>query len=166
MTSGKKILGVTISVVAVLLVGKISLGFLNQPDDRTLITEAIKEAQKASKDGRPGGVLDFLSLNLSLNDAEIPAGRSDIANYIKNSKPDFEFTKIEPVITGEDARIESPATVKIGVAMFSKEVTIPNVVIKLKKEVDHDWLIIPKKSWKITEIRADVTDLASLSMGN
>ena len=63
MATGKKILGVTGGIVGLLLIGKVGLGFLNQPDDKTLITEAIKEAQKASKEGRPGGVMDFLSVS-------------------------------------------------------------------------------------------------------
>ena len=166
MTSGKKILGVTAGFVAVLLIGKVGLGFLNQPDDKTLIAEAVKEAQKAGKEGRPGGVLDFLSLDLKVNDEKMDGVRSEVASYVKNSKPDIEFTKLEPIITGDEARIESPATVKIGVAMFTKEVTIPKVVINLKKEVDHDWLFIPRKSWKITGIRASAEDLSSLSPGN
>ena len=140
---------------------------MNQPDDKTLIAEAIKEAQKAGKEGRPGGVLDFLDLpKLKVNEVEASGAAPDISSYIKNQKPDIIFTKIEPIITGDDARIESPATVKIGVAMLSVEKTIPNVVINLKKEVGHDWLIIPKRSWKITEIRVSADDLASLSMGN
>jgi hypothetical protein len=167
MTSGKKILGVTGSIVLLLATGKIGLGFLNQPDDKTLITEAIKEAQKAGKEGRPGGVIEFLDIpQLKVNDVEANGAGKDISNYIKNMKPDIEFTKIEPIITGDDARIETPATVKVGVAMFSKDMTLPNVVINLKKEVVHEWLFIPKKSWKITEIRAPAADLASFASGN
>ena len=167
MTSGKKILGVTATVVGLLMIGKIGLGFLNQPDDKTLIVEAVKEAQKAGREGRPGGVLDFLDLpKLQLNGEDATGAAPQIANYVKNSKPDIEFTKIEPIVTGDDARIETPATVKIGVAMFTKDVTIPNVVINLKKEVEHEWLFIPKKSWKITQIRANPADLASFSSGN
>jgi hypothetical protein len=166
MTSGKKILTVTGCIVGVLLIGKVGLGFLNQPDDKTLISQAIKEAQSASKEGRPGGVLDFLSFDLDVNGNKVEGTRRDIAQYIKNSKPDIELTSIEPIITGEDARLETPATVKIGVAMFSKAVTIPSVVVNLKKEVDREWFIIPKKSWKITQIRADLSELTSMSMGN
>ena len=167
MTSGKKILGVTGGIVLLLAVGKIGLGFLNQPDDKTLITEAIKEAQKASKEGRPGGVLDFLDIpQLKVNEVEAAGASKDIANYVKNMKPDIEFTKIEPIITGDDARIETTAKVKIGVAMFTRDMKLPNVVINLKKEVDHEWLFIPKKSWKITEIRAPDADLASFWSGN
>ena len=166
MTSGKKILGVTGGLVLLLVVGKIGLGFLNQPDDKTLITDAVLEAQKAGREGRPGGVLDFLDIpQLKINGEDAPFGGKEVANYVKNSKPDITFTKIEPIITGDDARIESPATVKIGIAMFSKDMTIPKVIINLKKEVDHEWLFIPKKSWKIVEIRADAADLASFSSG-
>ena len=166
MTSGKKILTVTGSIVGLLLVGKIALGFLNQPDDKTLIAQAIKEAQQAGREGKPGAVMDFLSKGLMVNGQAIDVSRSEIAKYINNSKPDIEFQTIEPIVTGEDARLESPATLKVGVAMFSKTVTIPNVVVNLQKEVDREWFIIPKKSWKITQIRASVDDLTSLFMGN
>jgi hypothetical protein len=167
MTSGRKILGVTGGVVGLLIIGKIGLGFLNQPDDKTLITAAIKEAQSAGKEGRPGGVLEFLDLGqLKVNDMAASGTGRDISNYIKNQKPDIEFTKIEPIVTGEDARLESPATVKIGIAMLSKTVTLPNVVVNLKKVEDREWFIIPRKSWKITEIRAPIEDLMSISLGN
>ena len=166
MATGKKILGVTGGIVGLLLIGKVGLGFLNQPDDKTLITEAIKEAQKASKEGRPGGVMDFLSVSLNVNGSEIEGNRREVWNMIKDQKPDIEFTKIEPIITGEDARFESPANVKVGIAMISRTVTIPNVVINLKKEEAREWFIIPKKSWKITQIRAPMEDLTSLFMGN
>jgi hypothetical protein len=166
MTSGKKILSATGGLVLLLLVGKIGLGFMNQPDDKTLIAAAIKEAQNAGKEGRPGGVLDFLSVSLNVNGSDVEGNRGEIAKYIKNSKPDIELTNIEPIITGEEARLESPANVKIGIAMLSKTVTIPNVVVNLKKEVGRDWFIIPRKSWKITQIRAPIEDFTSLFMGN
>ena len=166
MATGKKILGVTGGIVGLLLLGKIGLGFLNQPDDKTLITEAIKEAQKASREGRPGGVMDFLSVSLNVNGAEVEGNRREVWNMIKDQKPDIEFTKIEPIITREDARFESPANVKVGIAMISRTVTIPNVVINLKKEEARQWFIIPEKSWKITQIRAPMEDLTSLFMGN
>jgi len=165
MTSGSKILGVTAGVVLLLVVGKVGLGFLNQPDDKTLIVEAVKEAQKAGREGRPGGVLDFLSTSLKVNETEATGSRGQIADYIKNQKPDIEFTKIEPQIFGDEARIESPATVKIGIGPISQDITIPNTVINLKREDDKEWFIIPKKKWKITEIRASLGDLPSLPMG-
>ena len=104
MTSGKKILGVTGGVVAVLVLGKIGLGFLHQPDDKTLILEAVQEAQKASREGRPGGVLDFLSVaSLKVNDQDATGSRRDIADYIKKQKPDIQFKEVDPKIFGETA---------------------------------------------------------------
>lgn len=166
MTSGKKILGITGGVVVLLLVGKVALGFLNQPDDKTLIREAVLEAQKASREGRPGGVLDFLSNSLVVNEGEAGGYKGEIAKFIKNQKPDVEFQSLEPQIFGETARIETQGSVKVSILSFTKDVPIPNVVINLKKEVDHEWLIIPKKSWKITEIRAPMVDFSSFSLGN
>ena len=166
MTSGTKILGVTGGIVAVLIIGKIGLGFLHQPDDKTLILDAIKEAQKAGKEGRPGAVLDFFDFSkLKFNGEDAGFGGKEMADYVKNSKPDIVFTTLEPIITGENARIESSATIKIAVGPFKKDVPISNVVINLKKEIDREWFIIPKKTWKITEIRASLDDLSSFSMG-
>lgn len=166
MTSGNKILGVTGGIVLLLVVGKVGLGYLNQPDDKTLIAEAVKEAQKAGREGRPGGVMDFLSPNLNVNGTPVEGAGSSIKDYIKNQKPDIEFTKVEPQVFGDTARIESPATVKVGIGPISQTITIPDTVIELKREDDKEWFIIPKKSWKITEIRASLADLPSLPMGN
>lgn len=165
MTSGKKILSFTGGIVALLIVGKVGLGFINQPDDKTLITEALKEAQKAGREGRPGGVLDFLSFDVSINEEKMSGSRREIADKIKEMKPDIEFTKVEPIITGENARLESPATVKISIGPISRDVPISNAVITLKKQDDRDWLIIPRKSWKITDIRVSAEDLANFSTG-
>ena len=167
MTSGKKILGVTGGVVAVLVLGKIGLGFLHQPDDKTLILEAVKEAQKASREGRPGGVLDFLSVaSLKVNDQDATGSRRDIADYIKKQKPDIQFKEVDPKIFGETAIMETSATVKVSLGPISQEVPIPKATINLKKEEDREWFIIPKKSWKITEINASLGDLPSLPLGN
>lgn len=166
MTSGKKILGITGGVVVLLLLGRIGLGFLNQPDDKTLIVAALKEAQTASKEGKPGGVMDFISPYLKVNETETEGMRGQIANYIKNSKPEVEFTKVEPQIFGEEARIETPAKVNFGVGPFSSGMTIPNVVVKFKKEEDKEWFIIPKKKWKISAIELPVDSLSSLMNGN
>ncbi|MBI1331589.1 MAG: hypothetical protein JST12_21195 [Armatimonadetes bacterium] len=166
MTSGKKILAFTGTVVLLLVVGRVGLGFLNQPDDKTLIVEAVKEAQKASREGQPGGVLDFLSLDLKLNGDETSGSRRNIADYVKNQKPDIEFTTLEPQIFGDQATIESDAKVKMGFGGFTPEVTIHDAKIYLKKEDDREWFIIPKKSWKITEIRASLSELPSLNLGS
>jgi hypothetical protein len=166
MTSGKKILGITGGVVALLLLGKIGLGFLNQPDDKTLILAAIKDAQTASKEGKPGGVMDFLSPYLKVNENEAGGMRGQIANYIKNSKPEIEFTKVEPQVFGEDARIESPAKVNFGIGPLSSGVEIPNVVVKFKKEEDKEWFIIPRKKWKITAIELPTDSLTNFMNGN
>ncbi len=165
MTSGKKILGITGGIVALLVVGKVGLTLIRQPDDMTLIKEAILEAQKAGREGRPGGVLDFLDPNLTINDTVVTGSQRQIADKIKSLKPDIQFTKIEPIITGDNARIETPATVKIVFGPMSKDIPIENTVINLKKTEDRQWVIFPKKSWKITDIRVSEADLNAFTMG-
>lgn len=152
MKSGQKILAVTFGLILVLVLGRIAIGFINQPDDKTLIMTALKEAQKASKEGKPGGVLDLLSRDLEVNAQEASGFRGEAAKYIRNMKPDVEFQDADPQINGENARLETSAKMKIGMLGISREINIPQVTINLVKEESREWLLIPVKSWKITNI--------------
>lgn len=161
MDSGKKILVVTGGVVAALIVGRVAIGFLNQPDDKTLIMNALKEAQTASKEGKPGGVLDFLSSDLTVNQTEATGAKRNIADYIKKMKPDVEFKESEPQVMGESAKLETSAKVTIGILTMTKSFDLPSTVIRFEKEESREWLIIPKKSWKIKSIEVPMESLAS-----
>lgn len=162
MASGNKILAVTLGIIGGFIAIKIAIGFLNQPSDKELIRDAITEAQKASREGRSGGVLEFLSKDLVVNQTEAGTSRSSIADYIKKMKPDVSFAESEPDIQGDSARLETDAKVTFAILGFSRSIDIPKTIIRFQKVESADWLIIPKKSWKITNIEVPTESLVNL----
>lgn len=165
MARGGKILAVTGGVVALLLVGKLALGLLSNVDDKTLIVEAVKDGLKASKEGRPGGVLEKLSASLTVNGEGSPGAKGQIADYIKKLKPDVEFKTLEPQVFGDEARIETPATMAVHILGMNQSVDLKNVTITLKREDTYEYLIFPKKAWRITDVRVDVNALDMFNGG-
>ncbi len=163
MARGGKILIVTGSVVALLLGGKLALGLFTKVDDKTLIAEAVKDGLKASKEGRPGGVLEKLSASLTVNGEGSPGAKGQIADYIKKLKPDVEFKTLEPQVFGDEARIETPATMSVNLLGMNRSVDIKNVTITLKREDTYEYLIFPKKAWRVADVRVDVSALDMFS---
>lgn len=156
MAETKKVVGVCFALAFVLIGAKVGLSMMNAKDDKTLINEAVQNAIKASKDGKPGGVLDFLSTKVKFNNSELSTGRGEVANFIKNSKPEFEFSNLDPQVFDTNARIETSAKMKVGVLNFQQSVDVPKVIIHLEKEEDREWLIIPHRTWRITNIEAEI----------
>lgn len=156
MAETKKVVAGFLGLAVVLVGVKVGLAMMNQKDDATLINEAVNQAVLASKEGKPGGVMEFLSANLKFNGTEVASDKGRIANFVKNSKPEFEFASLTPQIFDTNARIETAAKMKIGILKFTQDVEIPKVIIHLEKEEDREWLIIPKRTWRITNIEAEI----------
>jgi hypothetical protein len=142
-----------VAIVAVAGVLLLLRSSLFGPSDRQLIREAVEQSAQASREGRPGGVLEYLSKSLTFND--IPAeSRAEIAKFISQSKPEVEIRNPEPVISGNTAEIVTPVQVKFSYLAFSFDQEIPNVRIVLQKEAGTKWLIVPTKKWRIVSITA------------
>ncbi len=159
MKQGTRILVVTGGIVALLIGAKFAMSLLNQPSDETLIAEAVKDGLKASKEGRPGGVLDKISANLTVNGDDTPGARPQIADYVKKLKPDVEFTSLKPQVFGDEARIETPAKMSVSLLGMSQSVNLDKVTITLQRENTYEYLIFPRKAWKVTDVKVDVNAL-------
>src|SRR4051812_26701147 len=93
-------------ILAVLVVGgKFIYNVLNKVDDKTQIQQALAEAIKASKEGRPGSVVDKLADNFKVN--EVQASTRQIADFVKNNHPEVNVKDTEPVVSGDTAQITS-----------------------------------------------------------
>jgi len=138
----------------ILLVGARILMSLGGQDDKKLVREALAESIKASREGRPGGVMDKISDKLTVNDARFSRGQ--IANVIRNSKPEVEVLQQDPVIIGEEAQITSPVKVRIPLPVGNGSAfdrTINDVTLVFAKESATEWLIIPTSKWRLTEVK-------------
>jgi len=138
----------------VVVVGVKAFLTMRGPSDDVLVKQALDEAIKASKEGRPGGVMDYLSDSLTIN-AESPTRRK-IADFIKQSHPEIQVQNSEPVIRESEgtAQINSPVHIKLTMPLGGSTVerTIPNVTLRFQREDAREWLIIPTRQWRLKEV--------------
>jgi hypothetical protein len=142
------------TVLVLLVGGRVMITVTHPQDDKTLIQKALTESIQASKEGRPGGVMDKLSDNIKYNGQNGSGYQRDIARFIKNSKPDIQVENLDPVVSGDEATIVSPVTLTVSMLGQSMSKRVKEVTLVFKKEEDHDFLIIPSTRWKLAEVRA------------
>jgi hypothetical protein len=163
--SGKKAALILLGIAAALVVVRFVV-FAERKDDATLIREALAESILASKEGRPGGVMDKISEQFKLNDQQ--PGVRQIADIIRKNKPDVQVLKPDPVVNESQgtAQIYSPVKLSLSFLNQNFDTEIPNVTIKFKREDSRQWLIFPAKQWRVTEVTVPPESLPNLpSMG-
>jgi hypothetical protein len=129
------------------------LYFVTAPSDEVLIRRAITDATQASREGRPGPVLDYLSKLFTFNGVPI-MDRGEISKYVRLARPDIEFGPFEPEVSGDQAVVVADVHVKFSFQGAGIDQTIPNVRIQLARESGLRWLVLPGKKWRVTEVTA------------
>jgi len=156
-------IAIALLAIAGILFGYRVVSDLNaRGNDETQIRVALNESIKASKDGKAGGVLDLFSQNLTLNRQEMPVDRRQIAQFIKDYKPDVEIPNQEVQVIGEEARIISPMELSIG--PFGTR-TVSEATFVFKRESDRLYGIIPSSKWRLTDVTVDETAIQDLVTG-
>ncbi len=141
-------LGIAIGATVVVGGAAISLGLFGGPSDKEQIQKALDEAILASKEGRPGGVVEYISAKFQVNDAQY--GTRDIAKAVKDLRPTVEIANREPSIAGNIASITS--SVKLSVSLPPVNVNLQNVKMSFERENSRKWLIFPSKTWRMTQV--------------
>src|SRR5580658_486734 len=85
-------------LLVLLIGGKVILSVTHPQDDKKMIQDALSESILASKEGRPGGVMDKLSANIKYNNQDVGGSERDIARYIRSNKPDIVVENTDPDI--------------------------------------------------------------------
>jgi hypothetical protein len=147
--TAKTIVAIVVTVV-VLMAIRIGISMANRPDDQKLIQAALADAVEASKEGRPGGVIDLLSKNLKVNEQEVGTNMRQVADFVRKQKPDVEVLEPRAQITGEEGRIVSPVELDLG--LLGKR-TLKEVTMIFRKEDATEYLIIPVTKWRLVEVR-------------
>lgn len=148
-------LGVLIGLAALLGAALFLLG--RGPSDRELILRALEESVRAGKEGRAGGVLEYLSESFTINRLD-PGSRGDISRFVREARPDVTVLRPEPIVRGDTATITSPVRVKLSARFLEFDRTFDNVIIRFRKETGTRYGILPTRNWKIVSVEApDVT---------
>jgi len=135
--------------LAVFGIKYIAVTFFGPPDE-VLVKEALDRAIVASREGRPGGVLENISSQLKLN-SDMPSS-GQIANFIKNNHPDVQVEKTDAIVNGDTARITSPIRVKVSFLGTNIDQRVDSVSMVFKREEAHEWLVIPVKAWRLDQV--------------
>ena len=145
-----------LALVLGLVVGfRIVTLLMGQGDDKAMIQETLRQSLQASREGKSGSVLEALSNSLKVNDNEATGNFRQIANFIKNQKPDIEVSNQEPIVTGDEARITSPVKIHTSLPIVGdKTVTVKDVVMVFKRETGREYLVFPVKKWRLAEVQA------------
>ncbi len=154
---------ILLGAVLVLLVGvRVIMGVLRPPNDKALILQALSASIKASKEGRPGGVMDKISANIKYNGENEGGNSREIARFIRNSRPEVTVFQMNPIVTGDEATIISPIDLSVSLLGINQSRHLNEVTMVFRKEEDHDWLIIPSRRWKLAEVHVPSSSVDSL----
>ncbi len=148
MSKQVKVILAAVAVLVVFFGGAFASGLFGGQSDEQMIKAALDEAVLASKEGRPGGVLEFISQRFAVNGMKY--GTGDISKTIKDLRPNVEIENPTPNITGNSATIVSP--VRLAVSLPPIGTTLSEVTITFAKENGTKWLIFPVKKWRMVEV--------------
>ncbi len=137
---------------------------LGQKDDATLIKDSLRQSLEASRKGEPGGVLDLLSNSLTVNGESQSGMTTQVADFIRKQRPEVEVENQQPIVTGDEARITSPVTIKADIPIVgSQTIQMKDVVLTFQKETARSLLIFPVKKWRLTGVTAPSDGLSGLA---
>jgi hypothetical protein len=142
------VLGAVAAVIVALLVVRM----VNRPSDEEMIRRALQESLQASKEGRPGGVLDLLSRDLTVN--EVDPGRGQIARFVRDSRPDVDVLDDTPFIAGDEARIVSPVRIRAAILGYTMDRQIEDVTLIFRRERGREWVVLPVDKWRLYSVHA------------
>ena len=129
--------------VVIVVIGWFMFG--PKPSDSDQIKNALESALKASKEGRPGGVVEFLAGDVVVNGNHYDVNRQ-FTSFIRRFHPDITVGAVNPDINGDSATVTSD----IQFTVFNKTVSLPGVTFTFKRVHETKWLVFPSDDWKIT----------------
>ncbi len=129
---------VAVAIVVFLLVGA-------KHDDKAEIETALKNTLQASREGRPGGVVEYLASDVVVNGEHYNVNRQ-FDDFIRKYHPDITLGEVKPDIVGDKATVTS----EIQFSVANQSVDIPDVTFNLQRQQTRKWLVIPSQEWKVT----------------
>jgi hypothetical protein len=130
------------------------------PRDSEAIRMALRASIEASREGRPGGVLEKLSFQFRIND-ESPGTMFDIAKFVREQKPDVTIPEPSDdaiVVTGDEAQLTTPVKVK----MPMMDLDLDEVTIRFRKEQSLAYFFLPVKVWKVHSVSVPEGSIPSM----
>lgn len=152
-----------IAILIVLIGVRVVVGLKPQEDDRTAIRRVLSESIAASREGRPGGVMDKLSSGLKVNNEEAGSNLREVANFIKKQRPEIVVSNPNPIVTGDEARITSPVEMSVSFLGQTRNIHLKDVTLLFRREDARTFGVVPTKTWKLAEVTGATPSIADLT---
>ncbi len=159
----KKAFVTGIFILVALVVLRVAIGLSSHPSDQQQIQTALDDSIQASREGRPGGVLDLLSKNLTFNGEDASGYQGQVAQFIKKQRPDVTVVQPNPIVTGDEAQIVSPVNITVSLLGQTKTFNLKDVILTFHREQTMKFLIFPTTRWELTEVRAQTPPALDIS---
>lgn len=116
--------------------------------DEDQIRVALQDSIRASREGRGGGVLEYLSREFEVNGNKYGTGA--IADQVRKTKPDVTVMKTEPNVIGQLATLDSP--VELSLTLPNMKFNLSKVHFVFEKEESRKWGLFPAHEWKLSKV--------------
>lgn len=139
-----------IAIPILVYAGKAAQVMLFAPSDNQQIEKVFYEAIVASREGKPGSLIDKLSFKFKVNGME--PGMRKVADFIRDSKPELQASYNTPSIHDNEGLMTSNVKIKAQYLAFSFDGEVKNVEFVFKKESTQVWLFIPSSTWRLEQV--------------
>jgi hypothetical protein len=150
-----KTLKIVAGSLAVLIVVRVGIGLQDHRSDKQQITDELQRSIQASKEGRPGSVFEMLSDKVKFNEQDASENMGQVADFIKQQKPDIQVENPDPIVTGDTAAITTPVDMTFSLLGISKTLRYKDVVLVFRREPVIHFLVFPGTDWKLTDVKVD-----------
>lgn len=133
------------------------------PSDQELIRTALQESIKASREGRPGNVLELLSREFTVNE-QVVANSREVARIVRDYKPEVEIQNYEAEIQGDRAFLITPVNLQAR-GPIPLGFTLSKVEMEFVKEPKPRFLILPGHTWKLEKVTIAPESFQNLAQG-
>lgn len=147
-----------VGLLALVIVNIVAV--MNKPDDETQILTALEEMRVASIEGRPGGVLEYISdsIQLPVGTEDQWFGRSpkaEIARFLRQAdirSVEIKDPKVE--LYGELAQVTCSVSADLSYPMFGDaSLSFDNVVIEFRRERSRRLFVVPDSTWRVVRFQ-------------
>lgn len=147
-----------VGLLALVVINVIAV--VNKPNDETQILNALEEMRVASIEGRPGGVLEYISdsIQLPVGTEDQWFGRSpkaEIARFLRQAEiRSVEIKEPKVEVYGELAQVTCSVTADLSYPMIGDaSLAFDDVVIEFRREESRRLFVVPDSTWRVVRFQ-------------
>jgi hypothetical protein len=136
------------------VVGVVAAAYFTEPSDDAKVRASLAEIEKSGPAGDAFGLVEELSRGLTFN-GNSEVSRGEVSQWVRQGQPEIRFHRREPVLTGDEARLQTDVSVKANWMGMESGLTFEGVEMIWAKEQGWKWGVFPVSAWRLREINGE-----------